>query len=49
MVGQYIARAVADDVLPPVFLSQYKGKVDDERVRYVIVHQYLEFIHYLPV
>ncbi|XP_072039315.1 programmed cell death protein 4-like [Amphiura filiformis] len=33
VVGQFIARAVADDVLPPVFLTQYKGKVEDDNIR----------------
>ena len=27
-IGQFIARAVADDCLPPKFVTNYRGKVD---------------------
>ncbi|XP_014769416.1 programmed cell death protein 4 [Octopus bimaculoides] len=33
VVGQFIARAVADDCLPPKFVSSYKGKVDCPHAR----------------
>lgn len=33
IVGQFIARAVADDCLPPKFVSSYKGKVDCPHAR----------------
>lgn len=33
VVGQFIARAVADDCLPPRFIKGYKGKVDCEHTR----------------
>lgn len=33
MIGQFIARAVADDVLPPRFITQFKGQVEHESVR----------------
>ncbi|XP_043559883.1 programmed cell death protein 4-like isoform X3 [Chiloscyllium plagiosum] len=33
MLGQFIARAMADHVLPTGFLDSYKGKVDCEQVR----------------
>ncbi|GAB1604305.1 programmed cell death protein 4-like [Argonauta hians] len=33
LVGQFIARAVADDCLPPKFVSSYKGKVDCPHAR----------------
>lgn len=33
MLGQFIARAIADHVLPMSFLDCYKGKVDCEHAR----------------
>ncbi|XP_061412138.1 programmed cell death protein 4-like [Lethenteron reissneri] len=33
MVGQFVARAVADEVLPPNFLESHKGKVDCPHAR----------------
>ncbi|XP_077992297.1 programmed cell death protein 4-like isoform X2 [Glandiceps talaboti] len=33
IVGQFIARAVADDCLPPKFISSYKGKVDTDHAQ----------------
>ncbi|XP_044284239.1 programmed cell death protein 4-like [Varanus komodoensis] len=33
MLGQFIARAVADHALPPDFLERYKGRVDCEHAR----------------
>ncbi|XP_062851453.1 programmed cell death protein 4a [Trichomycterus rosablanca] len=33
MLGQFIARAIADHALPMNFLDQYKGKVDNEHAR----------------
>ncbi|XP_067899279.1 programmed cell death protein 4-like isoform X2 [Heterodontus francisci] len=33
MLGQFVARAMADHVLPPGFLDSYKGKVDCEQAR----------------
>lgn len=30
LVGQFIARCIADDCLPPKFVNDYKGKVDNE-------------------
>merc|ERR1712142_702894 len=33
IVGQFIARAIADDCLPPKFLQQFKGHVDCEFAR----------------
>uniref|UniRef100_UPI00398ECD42 programmed cell death protein 4-like n=1 Tax=Pristiophorus japonicus TaxID=55135 RepID=UPI00398ECD42 len=33
MLGQFVARAMADHVLPEDFLDSYKGKVDCEQVR----------------
>lgn len=37
MLGQFIARAIADHALPMDFLDQYKGKVDCEYARYVFM------------
>lgn len=34
MVGQFIARAVADNILPKGFIDGYKGRVDCEYARY---------------
>lgn len=34
MLGQFIARAIADHALPMDFLDKYKGKVDCEHARY---------------
>lgn len=33
LVGQFMARAVADDCLPPIYVTSYKGKVDSACVR----------------
>lgn len=33
MLGQFIARAIADHILPMSFLDCYKGKVDCEHAR----------------
>lgn len=33
MLGQFIARAIADHILPMSFLDYYKGKVDCEHAR----------------
>lgn len=33
MLGQFIARAVADHALPLDFLERYKGRVDCEHAR----------------
>lgn len=33
MLGQFIARAIADHILPMSFLDNYKGKVDCEHAR----------------
>lgn len=33
MLGQFIARAIADHVLPMDFLDRYKGKVDCDHAR----------------
>lgn len=33
MLGQFIARAIADHILPITFLDCYKGKVDCEHAR----------------
>lgn len=30
MIGQFVARAVADDCLPPKYISNYKGSVDND-------------------
>ena len=30
VIGQFIARAIADDCMAPKYVSAYKGKVDDE-------------------
>lgn len=35
MLGQFIARAIADHVLPMSFLNHYKGKVDCDHARSV--------------
>lgn len=40
MLGQFIARAIADHALTMDFLDQYKGKVDCEHARYVFMFQY---------
>lgn len=34
MLGQFIARAIADHILPMSFLDCYKGKVDCEHARW---------------
>ncbi|KAL3864300.1 hypothetical protein ACJMK2_005993 [Sinanodonta woodiana] len=36
VIGQFMARAVADDCLPPKFLSTYKGKVDCEHTQFAL-------------
>lgn len=33
IVGQFIARAVADDCLPPAYVTSYKGKVESPCIR----------------
>jgi programmed cell death protein 4 len=33
LLGQFIARCVADDCLPPKFITNYKGKVESEYVK----------------
>ena len=33
MLGQFIARAIADHALPMAFLDRYKGKVDCDYAR----------------
>jgi programmed cell death protein 4 len=33
LIGQFIARCVADDCLPPKFINSYKGKVTNEYVQ----------------
>lgn len=33
MLGQFIARAIADHILPMSFLDCYKGKVDCDHAR----------------
>lgn len=33
LLGQFIARAVADDCLPPKFISSYKGQIENEPAR----------------
>ena len=33
LVGQFIARAVADDCLPPKFISSYKGRLESPEAR----------------
>jgi len=33
LLGQFIARCVADDCLPPKFITSYKGKVDSGFVK----------------
>lgn len=38
MLGQFLARAVADHVLPMTFLERYKGKVDCVHGRYANSH-----------
>lgn len=47
MLGQFIARAIADHALPMDFLDQYKGKVDCEHARYVSVFLYRGLVHYV--
>lgn len=37
MLGQFIARGIADHVLPMNFLDNYKGKVDCEHARYASI------------
>ena len=34
VLGQFIARAVADDCLPPKFVASYKGKVETPHARW---------------
>lgn len=36
MLGQFIARAVADNILPKSFIDGYKGRVDCEYARYCV-------------
>lgn len=36
LVGQFIARAVSDQILSKSYIESYKGKVDCEYARYVI-------------
>ncbi|GIY34536.1 hypothetical protein CDAR_554391 [Caerostris darwini] len=38
VLGNFIARAVADDCLPPKFVQNYKGKVECEHARAALVH-----------
>jgi len=33
LLGQFIARCVADDCLPPKFIANYHGKVNSDHVR----------------
>lgn len=33
-MGQFIARAVSDEILPKSYIEGYKGKVDCEYARY---------------
>ena len=33
VLGQFMARAVADDCLPPKYISSYKGSVEVDNVR----------------
>lgn len=33
LLGQFIARCVADDCLPPKFITRYKGQVENEWVK----------------
>ena len=33
LVGQFIARAMADDCLPSSFVDDYKGRVHDSGIR----------------
>jgi len=34
LLGQFIARCVADDCLPPKFVTNYHGKVTSDHARY---------------
>ena len=33
VLGNFMARAIADDCIPPKFLKSYKGHVEDEEAR----------------
>ena len=33
MIGMFLARAVADDCLPPAFISKHKGKAKSDILR----------------
>lgn len=41
LVGQFIARAVSDQILSKNYIDGYKGKVDCEYARYVIINKTL--------
>jgi len=38
VLGSFIARAVADDCIPPMFVNRYKGVVDNDHMRVAIDH-----------
>lgn len=33
LIGQFIARCIADDCLPPKFITNYKGKIENEYIK----------------
>ena len=35
VLGNFMARAIADDCIPPKFLQSYKGQVEDEAAKQV--------------
>jgi len=34
LLGQFIARCVADDCLPPKFIANYHGRVNSDHIRW---------------
>lgn len=43
LVGQFIARAVSDQILSKSYIEGYKGRVDCEYARYVVTHSGFQF------
>lgn len=38
VLGNFLARAVADDCLPPKIIQQFKEKIEEEHAQYVCLY-----------